>query len=52
MCPKYAIDWDDFVTLACNMKIEPQSLSPQILSNPLRVFAETAISMLNETQKD
>lgn len=48
MCPKYAIDWDDFVTLACNMKIEPQSLSPQILSNPLRVFAETAISMLNE----
>lgn len=48
MCPKYAIDWDDFVTLACNMKIEPQSLSPQILSNPLRVFAETVISMLNE----
>lgn len=52
MCPKYAIDWDDFVTLACNMKIEPQSLSPQILSNPLRVFAETVISMLNEMQKD
>ena len=52
MCPKYAIDWDDFVALACNMKIEPQSLNPQILSNPLRVFAETAIDMLNQMQKN
>ena len=48
MCPKYAIDWDDFVTLSCNMKIEPKNLNPQILSSPLRVFAETAMNMLNQ----
>lgn len=51
MCPKYAIDWDDFVTLSCNMKIEPQNLNPQILSSPLRVFAEMAINMLSQIYK-
>lgn len=51
MCPKYAIDWDDFVTLSCNMKIEPQNLNPQILSNPLRVFAEMTLNILNQMQK-
>lgn len=48
MCPKYAIDWDDFVNLACNMKIEPKNLNPQILSNPLRVFAEMAINTFSQ----
>lgn len=51
MCPKYAVDWDDFVAFSCNMKIEPQNLNPHILSNPLRVFAETALGMLNQMQK-
>ncbi len=51
LCPKYAIDWDDFVNLACNMKIEPKDLNPQILSNPLRVFAETALNRLNSLFK-
>lgn len=52
MCPKYAIDWDDFVTLSCNMKIEPQNLNPQILSNPLRVFAEMSVNILNQMLKE
>lgn len=46
LCPKYAMDWDEFVNFACNMKIEPKDLNPQILSNPLRVFAETVINRL------
>lgn len=44
LCPKYTIDWDEFVTLACTMHIEPKNLNPQILSNPLRVFAETVVN--------
>ncbi len=48
LCPKYAIDFDDFMYFACNMKIEPQDLRPQILSSPLRVFAETVINRLNK----
>ncbi len=51
LCPKYAIDWDEFVNFACNMRIEPKDLNPQILSNPLRVFAETAINRLNLLSK-
>lgn len=51
MCPKYAIDWEDFVNLTCNMRIEPQNLNPQILSNPLRVFAETCLNILNQMPK-
>ena len=47
LCPKFAVDFDDFVYFARNMKIEPQDLHPQILSNPLRVFAETVINHLN-----
>ncbi len=48
MCPKYAIDFDEFVNIACNMKIEPKDLRPQILSSPLRVFAETIINRYNQ----
>ena len=51
LCPKYAIDWDEFVNFACNMRIEPKDLNPQILSNPLRVFAETAVNRLNMLTK-
>ena len=51
LCPKYAINWNDFVDMACNMGIEPKNLSPQILSSPLRVFAETILNKLNKTKK-
>ncbi len=51
LCPKYAIDWDEFVNFACNMRIEPKDLKPQILSNPLRVFAETIVNRLNALSK-
>lgn len=44
LCPKYAIDWDEFVNLACHMNMEPQDLTPLVLSNPLRVYAETLIN--------
>ena len=47
LCPKYAIDWDDFVDLSQNMKIEPKDLKPQILSSPLRVFAETVLNRIS-----
>jgi len=46
LCPKYAIDWDDFVNMACNMKIEPKDLNPLVLSSPLRVFAETCLNRI------
>ena len=46
LCPKYAVDFDDFVNMACNMKIEPKNLKPKILSSPLRVFAETVAHKL------
>jgi len=48
LCPKYAIDFDEFVSMACNMKIEPKDLRPRLLSNPLRVFAETVVKRLNQ----
>ena len=51
LCPKYAIDWDDFVNLACNMKVEPKDLSPLILSSPLRVFAETCLNRIRTMGK-
>lgn len=47
LCPRYAVDFDEFVNLACTMKIEPNDLHPQVLSSPLRVFAETVINRLN-----
>ncbi len=47
LCPKYAIDWDEFVHITSNMKIEPKFLSPQVLSSPLRVFAEAVINRIN-----
>ena len=48
LCPRYAIDFDEFVNLACNMKVEPKNLHPQVLSSPLHVFAETVINRLNK----
>lgn len=47
LCPKYAIDWDEFVYFSQNMKIEPKDLKPKVLSNPLRVFAETVLSKIS-----
>ena len=47
LCPKYATDWDNFVHFAQNAKIEPKDLKLQILSNPLRVFAETIINKIS-----
>lgn len=47
LCPKYAVDWDDFVHFSQNMKIEPKDLKPQVLSSPLRVFAETLLNRLS-----
>ncbi len=47
LCPKYAIDWDEFVHITSNMKIEPKALSPQVLSSPLRVFAEAVVNRIN-----
>lgn len=48
LCPKYAVDFDDFVKIACDMKIEPRDLRLSILSSPLRVFAETMINQLEQ----
>ncbi len=47
LCPKYAVDWDDFVYFSQNMKIEPKDLRPQVLSSPLRVFAETILNRVS-----
>ena len=51
LCPKYAIDWDEFVNLACNMNMSPRDFNPLILSNPLRVYAETLINRLAQVKK-
>ena len=51
LCPKYAIDFDEFVYYAVHMKIEPRDLRPQVLSSPLRVFAETAVNRLNQLER-
>jgi len=47
LCPKYAVDWDEFAHFARNMKIEPKDLNPLVLSSPLRVFAETVLNKIN-----
>ncbi|MBE6458312.1 MAG: hypothetical protein E7010_00690 [Alphaproteobacteria bacterium] len=52
LCPKYAIDWDEFVNIACNMGIEPNDMHPLVLSSPRRVFAEACINRLNQIKKD
>lgn len=48
LIPKYAIDWDEFFTLALNMKLEPKHLSPQGLSSSLKVYAEATINRLKK----
>ena len=47
LCPKYAVDFDEFVDLACNLKLMPDDLRLSVLPNPLRVFAETAFNAYN-----
>lgn len=44
MCPLYAIDFDEFVKRAQTEHLEPKDLKQHILSNPLRVFAETIVN--------
>lgn len=51
LCPKYAVDWDDFVKMACNLRIEPKNLTLQVLSSPLRIFAETVLNRLNNARR-
>lgn len=47
LCPKYALDWNDFFKLALNMKIEPKNLHPSVLSSSLKVFAEAIVNRLD-----
>lgn len=51
LTPRYAIDFDEFVKIAISLKIEPKDLQLQILSNVLRVFAETVINKYITTNK-
>ena len=51
LCPKYAVDFDEFVDLACNLKLEPNDLKLSILPNSQRVFAETAVNRLYQETK-
>ena len=51
LCPKFAIDFEDFMNIACNMKIEPKDIQLRILSNPLKVFAERVVKRLQQTEK-
>ncbi len=48
MCPKYAIDFDDFLNSAINCNTQPKDLKLLLLSSPSRVFAETLINKLIE----
>lgn len=47
LCPKYIVDFDDFVQATDTMRIEPRDIRTTILSSPLRVFAETVLNCLN-----
>ena len=51
LCPKFAIDWDEFVDLASHTNAEPQDISPQVLSSPLRAFVENIVNKVVEMQK-
>ncbi len=51
LCPKYAIDFDEFVDFACNMGVEPENLQPKVLSSPLRVFTETLVNRFNSMKR-
>ena len=46
MTPKYALDFEKFVKLACYMELEPENFKPAILSNPLKVFAEAVMNRI------
>ena len=47
LCPKFAIEWDDFVNFSQYMNVEPKDLKPKVLSSPLRVFAETILNHIS-----
>lgn len=47
LTPKYALSLEDFINLACYMKIEPRDLRPAPLSNLLNVFAEAVRNRIN-----
>lgn len=51
LCPRYAVDLDNFVDAAEKMNLEPNHLQLCVLSNPMRVFAEIVINRLNGLQK-
>jgi hypothetical protein len=51
LCPKYAIDFDDFVNRACTSKIEPKDLNLQPLQNPLQSLAKAVSKHLNVLAK-
>lgn len=40
LTPKHALDFDEFINLACYMKIEPNHLTPSSLTSPLRIFEQ------------
>ena len=48
LCPKYAVDFDDFLNNVISYKIEPKDLKLQTLSNPSKVFAETLINKFKD----
>ena len=48
LCPRYAIDWDDFISLSTQRNTEPKDLHLQVLSSPLRVFAENVLNKITE----
>lgn len=47
LCPRYAIDWDEFLNLSNTFGFEPKDLKMKVLPNPLRVFAEICLNRLN-----
>lgn len=47
LCPKFAIEWDDFVNFSLYMKIEPKDLKPKILPSPSHTFAKTILNCIS-----
>ena len=48
LCPKHAVDFDEFLINTTNFKVEPKDLKLQHLSNSSMVFAETLINKIIE----
>lgn len=51
LCPKYAADFDRFLSSVDILNLEPKNLKLRVLSNPLRVFAETVVNRMNGFKK-